>query len=187
MRFTNENLLTGEVFQCRLQCNQCGAQTRSGRPCRNRVCVGTPTCHQHRANARVGPSLIPGAGKGLFAKRDYAVGDLIGVYTGEVVSYDVIDNRYGGGNNTNAPYAVHTNIRSNRYPAGRAIDSACRRGLMSLANSSNNRRDANARFAYHRGVMRVRAARPINRGDEILIYYGAAYRRTMGNSIHTTK
>src|SRR6478609_1276980 len=56
-------------------CVRCSAKTKSKKRCTRRTCVTAGKCWQHTAaedGLRVKPSTIPGAGKGLFAERDFA-------------------------------------------------------------------------------------------------------------------
>ena len=57
------------AFRCPLSCQVCEGRTKTGAPCRKRVCIGVPLCWQHllaSMHLRIKPSTHP-PGKGLFA------------------------------------------------------------------------------------------------------------------------
>jgi hypothetical protein len=172
-------------FQCHLDCEQCDYVTPTGQRCRRRVCVGVPTCWQHtirKYGIKSSVSTIPGAGRGLFATRDFARWDWICPYIGENISIDCLRNRYGL---TTAPYAADA------LP-GQVVDSACRRGIAALANGhftqngvSRSRRSHNAGIEWRdRTEIWFRASRTIRQGEEIFVHYGGTYR--LGD-VHVTK
>ena len=66
--------------KCHVQCQKCRFVTGTGKRCSRKVCMQLDTCWQHLPlvhGVRVGPSTIPGAGKGLFAARYFTEGDKI--------------------------------------------------------------------------------------------------------------
>lgn len=145
--------------------------------------MGTPVCWQHTRKEygiKTMQSLIPNAGLGLFAIKDFYIRDWICPYVGELVSDECLTDRYG---DDTAPYATD-------HVDG-AIDSACMRGTASLANGlftangiSRAKRFHNAQIVYNPdGIIWVRATKRINNGSEIYIHYGRQY-RLEGN--HTT-
>ena len=187
MRFKNKNLRTGLDFQCQLECNRCTATTSKGTRCKNRVCIGVPTCHAHRKDAglKVKRSTIPNAGKGLFATKQFKKGKPIGAYAGENISVAENNRRYGADDLDNAPYSL-----SARNMPGRILDSACSRSLMSLANSKRERKRNNAKFSQHMkgdGTINVISTKRIKDGDEIFIDYGKGYWKGAQWSLHATK
>ena len=187
MRFQHTNLRTGIDFECQLQCGRCTGTTARGTRCRNRVCIGVPTCHQHRKalGLKVKQSTIPNAGKGLFATKDFKKNKVISSYGGNIISKAELDRRYGGGNNDNAPYSL-----SARNAPNRILDSACRRSLMSLANSKRQTNRNNAKFSERLkgdGTINVRTTKRVRVGDEIFIDYGKGYWKGTQWSRHTTK
>ena len=145
-----------------------------------RVCIGTKKCFTHRRRDEgllVKRSNLAGAGKGLFATK-------IGSYRGEVISKAQLNNRYGQGQNANAPYAL--SARNTQ----RILDAGCERGILSIANSGRTRAQCNARYSEQMKqdrTINVFATKRINAGDEILIWYGPGYWASAGNSRHTTK
>ena len=116
---------------------------------------------------------IPDAGKGLFATKAFQTNKVIGAYAGENVSQATINSRYGNSKRDNAPYALSANNLQ-----GRVLDAACRRSLMSVANSGRNRTQSNAKYSSvmkQDGTINVRATKRIKEGDEIPIWYGKDY------------
>jgi len=163
MRFT----FTGKQFSCQLQCTQCTATTKSGQRCKRRVCIGAPVCSSHRKDFVIKKSGIPGAGKGLFAKRDFKKNEVLGEYYGEELSAKQLTERYG---QSTAPYAL--------LAGGKIIDSACKRSLMSVANAKKNLEQANAKFSNNinaNGRVNVRAKKKIKAGKEVFVHYGSDY------------
>lgn len=173
-------------WACRLECDQCDHIRPNGVRCRNRACLGTPTCWTHtisKYGVRAKASTIPGAGKGLFATRAFKAGDWICPYIGEPITQECLDNRYPG--DMTAPYAE-------QIPGG-FVDSACVRGIGSISNAlfTNNGRCRSA--SQHNSVMRYRpslrqvwlkATRGVQSGAEIFNWYGNTYRLEDG---HVTK
>lgn len=150
------------------------------------VCIGLPYCWQHseiKLRLRIADSTIPNAGKGLFAhdpsaakgKPVFRKGDIIVSYTGEKVSRKDFNRRYPG--DITAAYALaHRN--------GTGIDSACKRGIASLANAGTQK-TANSQYALLDGKYYVECTRDIRHGQEILVDYGSDYR--FHDTIHTTR
>jgi len=173
-------------FSCSLACGQCDFVKANGTRCRNRVCFGTPTCWIHtmiQYGVKTRLSTIPNAGKGLFATRDFRFREYICPYVGEELPEDCITLRYGEGT---APYATSSGDDS--------IDSACQRGIASLANGlftpggrSRDKRFHNAELYHNEGDNDrpwLKALRGIRSGQEIFVYYGRDY--VLGND-HTTR
>ena len=172
-------------FQCHLHCDQCAYTALSGARCRRRVCFGTPVCWQHTVKEfgiKSKGSTLPNAGRGLFAVKDFQRWDWICPYVGEAVTDQCLTLRYGPGT---APYAVDAD--------NGALDSACLRGIGSLANglftvngNSRAERFHNAHIWYNPADRQVwlRAIRRIRAGDEVFVYYGNQYQLT--NNTHST-
>jgi hypothetical protein len=110
-------------------------------------------------------STLPGAGKGLFAMKDFRRGDNILRYDGEELTNDCLNARYG--ENT-APYGISN-------PEGRIFDGACQRGPASMANHRPG--SFNARFVEVSGRPEpmLQALRNIKRNEEIFVNYGTEY------------
>ena len=147
--------------------------------CKRRVCIGTPVCYSHRDGLAVKQSTIPSAGKGLFVTKDIKKNSVIGSYEGEMRTLEQNYARYQGGN---APYAASA-------PPG-VVDAACRRGILSMANASKQRRHTNAKLSNRvnsTGGVNVRSTKKIKRGSEVILYYGKSYWKTAKNAHHNTK
>lgn len=175
----------GTNTMCDLQCSRCAHIKQNGHQCKNRVCIGTDMCWAHTRSQHklaIKPSLIPGAGKGLFAHDPRANGpvfkrgDVITYYKGEDVTNAILQDRYG---DYTAPYAIQTT--STQFE-----DAACRRGIGSLANHPPTARRANTLFSYDdAGKALLMAKKTIYHGDEILVSYGNKYGFDE-NATHTT-
>lgn len=162
-------------FQCEIACQQCEFVKENGIRCRNRTCFGVPYCWQH--NRRVfGVQVRPSDhGKGLFTTRFFASGSWIAPYKGELISTECLNLRYPG--DVTAPYTVRRGARS-------FIDSACYRGIASMANAKFGRNRFSRSRNYHNseialrgnGELWLRAIRDIEEGHEIFVYYGTEYR-----------
>lgn len=165
-------------FQCALQSHRCVQNKSNGQRCKLRTVIGTNMCWRHlltHHNLRIKESGIPGAGKGLFAmsKQNEIVfrkGDVIIEYLGEVITKNELDGRYG---EYTAPYALQET--RNRY-----LDSACNRGIASLANRPpvGQSQMKNAEFVYDQRAKKIYmvSTRDILNGSEILVSYGRQYR-----------
>lgn len=174
-------------FECDLRCATCSATTKSGRRCKNRVCIGLPECWQHTfANRylRVKESNLPFAGKGLFAlsKTDQGVlfrkNQIVCAYNGQHVSRQELDRRY---NDFTAPYGLCG------YGNKTCEDAACERGLGSLANGTLNHRQANIEYRIRGGKLCLIATKNIQNGQELLAYYGSEYGPLAMTNYHTRK
>lgn len=173
------------VFSCDLASVRCSAET-NGRRCNRKVIIGTPMCWQHqrlRQKVKIADSEIENAGKGLFAYQPprarqrrngvvFRAGSHIVPYGGELISNDELQRRYGS---FTGPYALRVNNRTIR-------DTACNRGIGSLANHTNEN-DANAVLRPNSVV----AVRPIRNGDEILVSYGDEYEFNEPGSAYATQ
>ena len=132
---------------------------------------------------KIRQSTIPGAGKGVFAVREFEEDESICPCIVESITQNCLDQRYD--EDETAPYAITD--RRRRY-----IDSACRRGIGSMANG-RFRADGTSRVLNaHNAVVEprraqgrwLRATKPIAAGGEIFVYYGDEY--VLGNN-HTTR
>lgn len=201
------------ITTCDLKCSRCQGRTKNGNLCKNNVCIGVPLCWLHtlqKFHVRAKPSGIAGAGMGLFAQYPsgtpphqvaFATNDLIVEYIGEHTTHAAIDQIYNDRNYT-VPYAWSNSEF--------VIDSACKRGIASIANSPSGALQPNAIIMF-RGrsdidpslhsytgnparpntfpnawdKVYIVATRPIKYGDEILVDYGDAYQLD-GVVEHTT-
>jgi hypothetical protein len=117
-------------------------------------------------------SHIQNAGFGLFTLRERQAGEVICDYGGEVLQQADIDQRYGPGDQTLAPFAFEA------HPF--FIDAACSRGPGCYANHADLPAQANAELitewpqANH-PIVRVRATQYIAANSEVYIDYGEQY------------
>lgn len=110
------------VYVCDLENKQCLAKNKNGSRCKRKT-FRNPFCLQH-CNQHLGltikPSvIIPGAGCGLFATRDFRVGDVLLPYTGKLES------------NTGPPNPYSMTL----VPSTQRINSCCLRGIAAYANN----------------------------------------------------
>jgi hypothetical protein len=146
------------------------------------------------------PSQIEGAGPGLFANRAYAAGDVVTLYSGELIDAATAAERAARKEATHVIQLIPRRwyIDGLRTPGGRRVADPERDlrglGMGAYANSTNKRLADNARFDFadsernraivardacntaelnpRRRVKYVRALTEIAPGDEILIEYG---------------
>lgn len=174
-------------FKCDLRSFRCTGQTKSGSRCRKRVVFGVDLCWMHLLSTkhlRILPSLIPNAGKGLFAldrSKDpnaiiFRKGDIIGTYIGDgPLTEAQIDARYT--DDVTGPYTFELG-RSKTF-----IDSACKRGYGSLINQGNSPSMNNVQFydgfntvnGQRRPVIKFRAIKNIRNNQELYGSYGEIY------------
>ena len=151
-------------FSCKLVCKRCTADTKTGAQCARTTRKQLPYCFQHTrslSHLDLRPSTLPGAGTGVFALKTFEPNEEIVTYTGEVLTKDEIEARYG---QDTAPYALR--INRNHF-----IDAACARGTGSLINTNPGHN--NARFKVSRtGKASIIATRRIPSGSELFVDYG---------------
>ena len=151
---------------------------KNGHRCSRKVAIGVDRCFQHRGDLKVKQSLIPNAGKGLFAyDREspngnsivYRPDEKIIEYLGERINKDELNRRYGDDKNT-APYGLK--INNNLF-----IDSATRRGIASLANKPSPHKQPNAKLSVNTTTHNasLKATKNIRNNQEILTSYGNNY------------
>jgi hypothetical protein len=130
-----------------IQCSRCICAKKNGQRCTRSVCIGSLICWQHGIeylNVRAGQTKLKFNHErlsfaGLFAcdqKRNgtaviFKEGDLVCPYVGEFIEQDELDERYGEGDDTVAPYALNVGHGANAF----IEDSALRRSHGSLANT----------------------------------------------------
>ena len=168
-------------FKCNLKCQQCEGQTLSGEQCKKTSCRFLPTCYIHtmkKYGLLVKKSTIQNGGEGLFALKEFKVGDFIADYKGDTLTKTQRDNRYGNTKGDVAPYGFQ--VSQNKI-----IDSACQRYLGAYANSKPNHN--NASFSVHQGKVKIKASKKIKVGEEIFLAYGASYFTHGQQATHTTK
>jgi len=107
----------------------------------------------------------------------FRTGDVICQYNGQVINAQQRTARYG---NKTAPYSVEVNNTC-------SIDSACKRGVGSIA--SNNAGNNNAKLAVDRTNKRasLKATKTIRNNTEIFLSYSSSYIMHQNGVYHTTK
>lgn len=116
---------------------------------------------------RVAPSTIPNAGRGLFAMRDFAQGDVVCPYGGRLMNAEELERLYPG--DTLAPYVEKIDANTFR-------DAACVRGIGSMANGMPRKRQSNVEtFVRRDRTPWLRALRRIPRGAELINHYADEY------------
>ena len=180
-------------FHGHLDSERCTANGRTGHRCSRNTVIGLGLCWQHLLSTehlRIKESLIPNAGKGLFAldrtRPANAVifnnGDLICQYDGEIIDRDELEDRY---DDKTAPYGYQLN-------ANRFEDGALHRGVGTLANRPPAGTPANARFSITHGRgphsrCQLRATRIIRNDTEIHSPYGVGYRMNEAGVVYRTR
>ena len=157
----------GEKGVVTMPTQRCTASNRKGGQCRARTRKGQ-YCWTHlkqREGTRIKQSALgKAAGEGLFAARDFDVGERIAYYTGDWL-YDG-EEVWGGNyilywNEEKSIDAARTNAAPGRY----------------VNDPKGSGRGPNARFSYDRrnGRASIRATKRIKQGEEILVSYGQGY------------
>jgi hypothetical protein len=117
-------------------------------------------------------SSIPNAGKGLWAKRHFSKGEtILPFYGGEQLTKKQVDERYGAGNTTLAPYVIKLTDNSYR-------DAAVVRSPASFINDVyNSDKKINAEFILNEreNEVSVVATCDIRPFTEIFASYGLEY------------
>lgn len=156
------------------ECVRCEGSTRAGAQCSRRTRVTAARCWQHsRAETgfAVKPSGLAGAGRGLFANRDMPKGARV-LYAGPAqrMTRSEVEKRWPG--DTLAPYVfcsgnVCWNAASTQSGLGRYANDGPRSGK--AANAVIRADGASRQRAY------VVLTKPVKRGREIFVTYGAGY------------
>ena len=176
-------------FDEKLKSVQCRGRTLRNANCKRKVVIGTPYCKDHLRSVlklSIRNSLIPNAGKGLFAdQRGAALGDIvfhegdtITPYEGKRMSKNELNDLYGRDQRVTAPYAIEREYREEHRgsirPRSFILDGATERGIANLANQAMNNADNNAKL--HEDTAALVAIKDIAQGEEILANYGENYR-----------
>ena len=182
MRFSFTDKTDNHVlFQGTLECQQCEFMKPDGTQCKRRTCKALPYCYQHTEKAlgvKIADSLIPHAGKGLFATKEFR-GSInqkkwIAPVDGEHLTRPQIDARYTP--LATAPYTVENGAIN--------YDGALKRYVGHYSNSlfgAANRSKltgTNAVIGLHNQVpwLKAQVGKTIQPGREILTYYGNKYK-----------
>lgn len=154
----------GELVTASLRCT---ANNRRGTRCKARTC-NNHFCYTHldkEMGLRIKKSDIPGAGRGLFATRDFRPDENITGYSGDISDDPDVDH---GGSIYVMGISERTSVdaaRRNTMP-GRLINDPVHTG-----------KESNCTWVIDRNAkkVRVKATKAIKKGDEILISYGPGY------------
>lgn len=121
----------------------------------------------------VRPSRMAGGGKGLFADRVFAKGDIITRYSGRKISRSEAD-RLRREDAGNASHMRKTGDQ--RFIIDGLREPVVGRGGGSFANQAHGPADANnAKFHNVGGGVVLVATKPIRRGGEVTIFYGTDF------------
>ena len=169
-------------FEGELKDERCEGENEKGERCIEITCMHPPFCLWHMNKVlglSIRPSLIPGAGRGLFAVRDFKKNVKLTPYVGEMLTKRELESRYGS--ESVAPYALL--ITNNKY-----IDSACVRGVGAYANAALKEGEANARLSVNKPKAKawLVSTRKIVCGEEIIIDYGESYWKGTDKATHHT-
>ena len=162
-------------FEGNLERRRCIGVT-DGEQCHRWISIGLPYCAPHmvtEAHLRVQPSLIPDAGKGLFAYDPsqpegalvFERHALICMYGGEIIDEEERFRRYRHGT---APYGCLANGNRMLFE-----DAALVRGVGAMANHAVLPNAKISTTISQRGPCTLRALRDIFNNTEILVNYNA--------------
>lgn len=156
---------------------RCAHVGRNGR-CTQAISVTHPYCPKHTRQVlglRVAKSSIPNAGKGLFADRDFSIGENIVRYGGEILTTAQYDKRYAD----DAMGAYGVQLDEDRVIDARRTDAGVARYACDYHGS---RRKPNAEYVAddETDEVWVVATRKIKKGQEIFTDYGDEMHRAMG-------
>src|SRR6185312_9457721 len=165
-----------------LQFFPCPATSPEGLHCPRGSFVHAPYCRFHLREIKgldVAPSSIPEAGRGLFTLSARARGDDLGEYMGELLPAEEIERRYPRGD---------VGIYCLGLSKSLFIDSALIRGACASANASRKGLKPNVRFVpnFVGRSARLEVTRPIPKGGEIFVGYGAEYWRGISSMSYST-
>ena len=121
--------------------------------------------------------------KGLYAKKAYKKGDIIGWYKGKKLSTTEHSLRYGADDSDHAPYSL-------QGAKSHVIDASCQRFVLSQANGSKYKKYSNAEYVGRGrkkdGALKTLATKSIAIGEEIIVHYGRDYFKSAHCSSHKT-
>lgn len=167
--------------ECTVECIQCVASNKTGQQCRNTTCDRLPFCWVHfkyKLGLVVGPSLIPDAGKGLFAVKEFKQGEVVLPSFFDVSGVDYRKGEFSKLWPRDQPTdGMEVRMRGEAY----VVDPTCRRFIWRYVNHSE---DPNCELRGVRGELELElwAIKDIQPGDELTAQYskktpplGAAY------------
>lgn len=136
--------------------------------CNVQTTVTHPYCWRHTREVlgvSVKKSLIPKAGMGLFAEKDFSIGDDIVQYKGAKMTLAEYDAKYSGDSMGSYGMMLDDNT---------VLDAAKTSwGVARYAcDYHGSRKKNNAEFVHHNNQIWIIAIWPIKKGEEILVDYG---------------
>ena len=159
--------------QIRMGTQRCVAETKAKGQCRLMTRHGAH-CWVHLAQkfgARIKPSTLQGAGKGLFAARDFRKGDKVARYTGDLIP--VAKEAKHGENHS------HYQLLLSEQGQGAIIDAARTNAaegrMVNDARGSGQRNNCRFSCDQTRKTAVLRATRNIKKGEELFVNYGRDY------------
>lgn len=167
---------------------------RTGARCRNKTRMRFPKCWQHTRSqdgVAVKDSTIPGAGKGLFATKDYRKNETIMQYKGPIKWLDKDEEE----KTSNRYLLLANNMKAKRNGKRAFVDGQdpSNSTVVRYANTKTTKRDNNTYFAHNNNPRygpfpRVRTTKNVHKGREIFTDYGKSYRRAIAwNRRHGSK
>ncbi|MFZ9870844.1 MAG: SET domain-containing protein [Candidatus Kapaibacteriota bacterium] len=154
------------------QCAYVGSRGR----CTRHTTVTHPYCGPHTKQVlgvSVRKSLIPGAGKGLFAETTFHKGENIVQYTGEHISVAAFDKRYG----TDSLGAYGITLNDTTVIDAAATTSGVARYACDYHGSGKK---PNAQYESDDREVWIVALRTIKPGEEIYTDYGTEMHQALG-------
>lgn len=156
------------------RCSYVGSKGR----CARKTSITHPYCAPHTKTVlglSVRKSNVPNAGRGLFAERDFAKGEQIARYGGEILTTEEYDERYS----SEAMGAYGVQLDEARVIDARKTSAGVARYACDYHGS---RKRPNAEYVAddESDEVWVVATRAIKAGDEILTDYGDDMHRAMG-------
>ncbi len=145
--------------------------------CEKMTTTTHPYCNKHTKKVlgvSVKKSSIKGAGKGLFAARDFKKGENIVQYTGEILTVAQYDKRYGD----DAMGAYGITLNDNQVIDAAKTSSSVARYACDFHGS--NLKGPNAQYESDDKEVWIVALRKIKKGEEIFTDYGDEMQRAMG-------
>jgi hypothetical protein len=186
------------VYKENLKSAQCRGSKTNGQRCRKRTCIGLEYCRDHlitEKHLQIKKSNIPDAGLGVFVRDPdrppnavvFQRDQLIMQYEGEAITAQEAHERYTSeetGQTITGAYAF-------KIDNNRVVDSATRRGTMSLANTTRGAQrqeygPPNAKFSVNARAhtVSVKASRPLRNGEELYIAYGPSFKMPHEEGVH---
>ena len=151
---------------------RCTADTKARCWCKARTKHGC-LCWVHRAardGTRIKDSAVAGAGRGLFAARDFAKNEVVARYTGDLIN--TAEGRADGEGFGGSHYVLEL---SEQLAIDAARTNTADGRLINDARGSNRR--ANVRFVANQRAktVTIRTTRRVREGEEFLLSYGRSF------------